>query len=167
VGVAGARRSLACRAAPRAALLAAAAGAAAPGARAELVTIRVVSVSVSIEPKDVKPAGASKGDRIVYRDVLLNAARQFGRAKGARVGSDRVMMTFTSARVVRAQGVVRLPGGTLRVGGRVVAAGGRNIRVAVAGGTGRYRGAAGTLTIGPGETRSLNVYRLRLPGTVA
>jgi hypothetical protein len=44
---------------------------------------------------------------------------------------------------------------------------GDGIQIPVAGGTGRYAAATGTLTVGPGDERALNVYKLTLPGTIA
>ena len=76
-------------------LLAAAAVAlaAAQGAAAAKLTIRVTSVTVSVRPTDRAPSGTSKGDTIVYRNRLVNAARQFGRPAGAVVGSDHGRFT--------------------------------------------------------------------------
>src|SRR6476469_6601265 len=81
----------------------------APPAEAKKLTIAVTSVSISIKPTDVAPTGASKGDTVVYRDRLLNAKAQFGRVKGAAVGSDRGTMTFTSAHTATFSGVAVLP----------------------------------------------------------
>jgi hypothetical protein len=44
---------------------------------------------------------------------------------------------------------------------------GQTLSIAVVGGTGRYASARGTLTVGPGDKRALNVYRLVLHVTVA
>jgi Dirigent-like protein len=135
-------------------------------AQAETLTIKVTSVVVAIKPFDKAPKGTSAGDRIVYRDRLLNAAQQFGKAKGKPVGTDRGTMTFTSAHTARFNGTAKLPGGSVRIKGTVLPVAGGGIRIPVAGGTGRYKSAKGTLTVGPGEKRALNTYRLTLPGTV-
>src|SRR5207248_3806306 len=82
-----------------------------PSAQARTLTIAVTSVSVSVKPTDRPPHGTSKGDTIVYRDRLLNAKSQFGRAKGAVVGSDSGTMTFTSAHSATFSGIATLPGG--------------------------------------------------------
>ena len=136
-------------------------------AQAQTVTVRVTSVLVSIRSVDVGPAGPSKGDRRVFRTTLLNTASQFGKPKGAKVGSDRGTMTFTSAHSVRYAGSAVLPGGTLTIRGPVQPVGANGIRIAVVGGTGRFARATGTLTVGGGAQRAPNVYRLKLPGTVA
>ncbi len=136
-------------------------------AQAETVTIRVTSVLVSMKPIDTKPKGTSKGDRIVYRDTLENAVPQFGKKTGAKVGSDHGTMTFTSAHTARFDGTARLPGGTVRIKGPVRALTSSILQVPVVGGTGRYASAKGTLTVGPGEKRALNVYELKLPATIA
>ncbi len=152
----------------RAFLLVALAAIAGPGvARAETLTIQVTSVVISIKPIDKKPKGSSKGDRIVYRDKLLNAVRQFGKARGKRVGTDHGTMTFTSPHTARFDGTAKLPGGSVRIRGTVRPVAGGSLQIPVAGGTGRYAKATGTLTVGPGENRALNTYRITLPGTVA
>ena len=136
-------------------------------AQAETLTIQVTSVVITIKPIDKRPKGSSAGDRIVYRDKLLNAVRQFGKPKGTRVGTDEGTMTFTSPNTARFNGVARLPGGTIRIKGNVRPIAGGGIQIPVGGGTGRYAAATGTLTVGPGEKQVLNVYKLTLPGTIA
>jgi hypothetical protein len=135
----------------------------APAAAAKKLTISVTSVSVSIKPTDIAPKGASKGDTVVYRDRLLNAKAQFGRAKGAAVGSDRGTMTFTSAHAAKFSGVAVLPGGTLRLEGRVAALPNNALAIPVTGGTGRFAKAKGYVLVGPGSKRALNTYALTLP----
>jgi Allene oxide cyclase barrel like domain len=148
--------------------VAAASAVAAPGAaRAETLTIQLTSVVITIKPIDVRPKGTSKGDRIIERNKLTNAVRQFGKPKGTRVGTDQGTLTFTSPHSARFVGVARLPGGTLKLKGTVRAVAGNKIRIPVTGGTGRYASAVGTLTVGPGERKVLNVYQLTLPGTIA
>ena len=89
-----------------------------PGAaQAESLTIQVTSIVVKVDSIDKRPKGASKGDRIVYRDRLLNTVRQFGKARGTHVGTDRGTMTFTSANTARFDGSATLPGGTVRIKG--------------------------------------------------
>jgi len=135
---------------------------AAPGAKAGRLTIVVTSVSLTAKPTDMAPKGTSKGDTIEYRDRLLNAKRQFGRAKGAVVGTDRGTMTFTSAHTAIFSGVAVLPGGTLQLQGRVVALG-KAFAIPVSGGTGRFAKAKGYVLVGPGEKRALNTYTLSIP----
>ncbi|HZO98353.1 MAG TPA: dirigent protein [Gaiellaceae bacterium] len=149
----------------RGALLAAglAALAGAPAAAAEKLTIQVTSVALSVKQTDRAPKGTSRGDTIVFRDRLVNAAAQFGRPKGAVVGSDRGTMTFTGAHTARFSGRAVLPGGTLRLEGKVVPLAGDSLAIPVAGGTGRFAKARGFLLVGPGEKRALNTYSLTLP----
>jgi hypothetical protein len=93
----------------------------------------------------------------------VNARAQFGRAEGAAVGSDRGTMTFTGAHTATFSGVATLPGGTLKLSGKVVAVPGNSIVIPVAGGTGRFRGAKGYVLVGPGTKEALNTYTLTLP----
>jgi hypothetical protein len=127
------------------------------------LVIKVTSISVKLKATDKPPKGASKGDTVRFQDTLVNAAAQFGRKKGARVGSDSGTMTFTGPGSARFDGRAVLPGGTLTLRGAVVSVGNRSITIPVVGGTGRFRGAKGHLLVGPGEKRSPNTYTLTLP----
>jgi Allene oxide cyclase barrel like domain len=139
-----------------------------PGAaQAENLTIQVTSVVIKITAIDKKPKGTSKGDRVTQRNKLINTVRQFGRPKGAQVGTDEGTVTFTSAHSERYEGVARLPGGTIKIKGAVKLILGGGIRIPVVGGTGRYSAATGMLYVAAGEERVLNVYRLTLAGNVA
>ena len=134
-----------------------------PAANAETLKIEVTSVSVKQKVTDRAPKGWGKGDTIVYRDRLVNAAAQFGRAKGAVVGSDRGTMAFTSAHTATFTGTAVLPGGTLTLHGSVVSLTGKRLAIPVTGGTGRYAQAKGYLLVGPGGKKALNTYFLTLP----
>jgi hypothetical protein len=123
-------------------------------------TILVISNTVSFSRHDIAPKGASKGDTVVYRDRLLNAAAQFGKQKGALVGSDAGTLTFTSANTAAYKGTARLPGGTLRISGAVYTSTTHELVFQVKGGTGAFAGTTGTLTVGTGKNHVLNTYRL-------
>jgi hypothetical protein len=141
---------------------------AAPGvSRAETVTIQVKSAVVKVTPVDKAPKGRSAGDRVIQRNKLTNAVRQFGKPKGARVGTDSGTVTFTSPTTARFDGVARLPGGTIKLRGNVRPLADGGIQIPIAGGTGRYAAATGTVTVAPGDDPVLNVYRVTLPGVVA
>jgi len=135
----------------------------AAAANADTRTIKVTSVELSLKSNDRPPKGVSKGDTIVYRDRLLNAAAQFGRKQGAVVGSDRGTMTFTSAHAATFKGVAVLPGGTLTLSGSVVALSSTSFAIPVTGGTGSFAGATGFVLVGPGKKKSLNTYSLTVP----
>jgi hypothetical protein len=138
--------------------------AAAPRAKETAVTIRVRSVVSARSEHDAPPRGASAGDRIVFTDALLNAARQFGRGRNARVGTDRWTMTFTSAHSARLAGEAVLPDGKIRFAGPLTPDANQEVTVPVVGGTGRYAHASGVLVVGSGTSSSVNVYRLVLGG---
>jgi hypothetical protein len=140
----------------------AAAIAAAPAAAGQL-TFQVTSVALAVTPTDVAPKGTSKGDTIAYRDRLLNVKARFGRAKGVVVGSDHGTMTFTSAHTATFSGTAVLPGGTLRLEGKVVALPNHSFVIPVSGGTGRFAKAKGYVLVGPGEKKALNIYTLTVP----
>jgi hypothetical protein len=152
----------------RAALLCTLAAFALPGtANAETLTIQVTSIVVKVTPVDVSPRGTSAGDKVIQRNRLVNTVRQFGKPRGTHVGSDQGTVTWTSPHTERYEGTATLPGGTLRVRGDVRLILGGGIRIPVVGGTGRYRSATGMLYVSEGEQRTLNVYRITLPGNVA
>jgi hypothetical protein len=127
--------------------------AAAPG------KFRVVSITTSSRVTDKAPSGASAGDTYVTTSRLVNAARQFGKAKGAVVGSDRATTTLTAPRKARVDGRVTLPGGTLTVRGALKEQGASFV-APVVGGTGAFRGARGTVTITGTDKRATNTYAL-------
>jgi hypothetical protein len=124
--------------------------------------IRLVSTTTSASHADVKPKGPSARDRDTSTSRLVNQLAQFGKPKGAIVGSDRGTVTYTGAHSATLRAVTRLPGGTLIVRGPVRPIGNGAVVIAVVGGTGAFAGAHGTLTILPptSATTAVNVYRL-------
>ena len=139
----------------------------ATAAAAATQTIRVTSVTLSMVNHDVGPKGPGKGDSVTYRDRLLNAAAQFGKKKGAVVGSDQGKLTYATAHTATFLGTVTLPGGTLKLSGAVYGTPGGGLVVPIAGGTGKYAYARGTLTVGAGRDHVLNTYTFTLTRPVA
>jgi hypothetical protein len=134
---------------------------------ARIQQISVISVTQSTVHHDVGPKGTSRGDSIVYRDVLVNARAQFGRKKGVKIGSDHGTITFTGAHTATFEGKAALPGGTLTLSGSVYTTP-DGLVVPVTDGTGAYAHVHGTLLVGAGKKRAPNTYRLIRPsGTVA
>ena len=132
------------------------------------VTIRVLVTPVTrtiedLPPKTLKTTGEwSRGDTLSGTSILRNARAQFGKPRGARVGTSSFTDTALSPRMVREDGIARLPGGTVHVRG--VAAIGPTVKIPVVGGTGIYAGATGVVEgrhLANGVT--LNVCRLQLP----
>jgi hypothetical protein len=130
------------------------------------LTIRLLStngkatVVVDRTPKSVP----SKGDVVRETTTLRNAVRQFGKARGAIVGSDVAVYTFLSSTAATVRVTARLPGGTLRATARVEGTAQPVLRVV--GGTGAFAGARGTGRVAPapeGVKGVLNIYRLQLP----
>jgi len=127
-------------------------------------TIEVISVTTYVHRVDQAPKGVSDGDRVESRDRLLNATKQFGLPSGARVGSDHGRFTYTSTHSASYAGEASLPGGTVTVRGAVLVRADGQLMIPVVGGSGKYRGATGFVTIGPGKKRALNTYELTMPG---
>jgi hypothetical protein len=120
------------------------------------MVIRLVSDTTSVRGRDVAPKGPSVGDSVFSTSRLRNAVAQFGRARGAIVGSDRGTARLVSATRATVDGVASLPGGTLHFRGRL------RSTIPVVGGTGRFAGARGTLRVTATSRRdtALNVYTL-------
>jgi Dirigent-like protein len=106
----------------------------------------------------------SRGDTLYVKSVLRNGFAQFHRPANAVVGSDSWVLTSLASpgwSLVKAN--VKLPGGTLRLQGRVHVSSSLRF-VPVVGGTGRFANARGTLRVQErASLPSLNDYRLRLP----
>lgn len=127
-------------------------------------TITLVSTTVSVRAlADKAPKGKpSKGDVLEEKSELRNAVAQFGRPKGALVGSDVAVATLLDTPRVRFTLTVKLPGGTIRAGGVIGMVG---QRIPVVGGTGAFAGARGSSEVRrlDGQGLALNIYRLRIP----
>ena len=138
-----------------------AAGAATSRGMSTTLVVAVRSVETGSHAYDKAPTGLSKGDRWLIRDRLINTKKQFGKPRGAVVGSDQAILVFTSPTSATFTGTTKLPGGTVRVHG-VIHVSGPSTAGTVDGGTGRYAHARGTIVIGSG-TNPLNTYHLTLP----
>ena len=142
--------------------------AASDAATARSLTIRLLVTPVTrtindVPPKTLRSTGEwSKGDTLSGTSILRNFVPQFGKPKGARVGTSSFKDIALSSQMVREDGVARLPGGTVHVRG--VAPIGPTVKIPVVGGTGIYAGATGIVEgrhLPNGVT--LNVCRLQLP----
>ena len=148
-------------------VLAIAAVAAAPASSASSQSkrsvVRLVSTTTSLRTHDVAPKGLSVGDWFGARDTLTNEVPQFGKQKGALVGSDVGIFRIVKGGGETLTGTTRIPDGTIRIGGPVMTKSRTRYVVRVVGGTGRYASARGTVTV---VTRSakvtLNVFVLTL-----
>jgi hypothetical protein len=111
------------------------------------LTIRVFVVPVTRHVKDVPPkrfnlGEKSKGDTFSGTSILRNAVPQFGKPKGARVGTDRFVQVWLTPKRLSIDVVGRLPGGTLHAYG-VGSIETNRPKVPIVGGTGVYAGATG------------------------
>jgi hypothetical protein len=143
-------------------------GAGAQSQQTQLV-IKLLSIS-SGTTHDLAPKGPSVGDWETEHSILYNAAPQFDRPVGAKVGSDsgKTVITGLPASAV-VHGITRLPGGTLIVSGHPRFINGGELNP-VTGGTGRFAGARGTgfaINLAPprgGRQKAINVYRITVSG---
>jgi hypothetical protein len=153
------RSALVVVAALSAATLGATSGAA--GTRAVPPEIRLVSTTTSQHVNDKPPKGQSAGDTIFATSRLQNLVRQFGKARGATVGHDSGTTTLLDNGSVHMDGVATLPGGTVHFRGTPQQVKGGTV-IPVVGGTGRYDGVTGTLTITDlDQIHAINIYRLK------
>jgi hypothetical protein len=142
--------------------------AASDAATAKSFTIRVYVTQVTQSIKDVPPKTLrlaheyTKGDTISGTEILRNAVRQFNKPKGARVGTDRYVITTVAWQKVTVDFVARFPGGTVHAHGEGKI--GSKPKVPIVRGTGLYAGATGVIEgqhLASGE--KLNIYRLQVP----
>ena len=141
----------------------------APRADTKAMTIRVVSVTVGSKMiVDKAPKGVpGVGDTVWAKSNLRNERSQFGKPKGALVGSEVAIFTFESAEVGDVGTVkvtTKLPGGTIQASDRRSYEGCCGTTSQVTGGTGVFAGARGAVSstqLTP--ERHVKVYRLQLP----
>jgi hypothetical protein len=138
-------------------------------AAAQSVVIRVLITPgtrtfTDVPPKTHALTGAyTKGDTLEGTSILRNAVRQYGKPKGARIGTDHFVETALSPQRIMFDGVSSVPGGTLHARGVMKEVAGK-LTVAVVGGTGVYQGATGVILgshLPSGVT--LDVARLHVP----
>jgi len=150
-------------------LLAAASAQAVRQERSATSTIRLIgSAASSRYLVDRAPKGyPNKGDVVRETSTLRNAVAQFGRPKGAIVGSDVWITTIVippfGEADVKAETTV--PGGTIRAVGTVTATQTTGT-FRVVGGTAKYARARGALSLrnlNASGSRAVIVYRLQLP----
>jgi len=135
-------------------------------AQAQTVTIRLTSITTLTQVKDTPPLRKlNVGDGEEFKDLLINEVPQFGRAKGKPVAYDQGLIVYRGEhKPQRIYGIINFTGiGTLTYQGAMMPAKHGNTIVKVTGGTGKFKGAHGTLTIGPGDAKARNVYRVVIP----
>jgi hypothetical protein len=137
-----------------------------PGAAfAQTVTIDVTSITTLTQPHDTPPKGkVNKGDSLEFKDLLVNRKAQLGVAKGKPVAYDAGIITYAGKNRQTVYGVATFPGvGTVTYRGVMTPGAHGNVVVRVVSGTGGFKGAHGTLTIGPGDTKARNTYHVVVP----
>ena len=132
-------------------------------------TIRLIgSAASSRYLVDHAPKGyPNKGDVVRETSTLRNAVAQFGRPKGATVGSDVWITTIVIPPFGKAdvKAATTIPGGTIRAVGTVTATETMGT-FRVVGGTAKYARARGTLSLrnlNASGSRAVIVYRLQIP----
>ncbi len=131
------------------------------------MTITILSVTRVTVPHDSSPKGReNKGDYIEYKALLLTIGPIFGKQKKNQpIGWEAGTQTYTSSTDVRVVGEATFPGqGTIKFKGAMKSLKKGFVSVRIVGGTGKFTGAQGVLLIGPGDLKSVNTYRLNLPG---
>ena len=138
-------------------------------AAAQTVTIKLMSITTVTNQHDTPPKGkGNKGDSIDFKDLLTNRVPQFGKTAGKPVGFDAGTVRYTSDIDQRILVTATFPGvGTLTYEGSLTTRTNGDIVLPITGGTGGFKGARGTVTIGDGEARVPNTYRVTVPGTLS
>lgn len=134
---------------------------------ARTMTIRVLATVTTARPVDLPPRNVhNKGDRVFVQSTLRNAVPQFGRPKGSIVGIDYSTITYLSPRERLVSVQITLPGGGLRLRGKIRVRESTNavVTIPVVDGTRDFDGARGVSEAHNGpRSQTLNIYRLRLP----
>ncbi len=132
----------------------------------QTVEIDLTSVT-TIEDPHVVPHGSHprKGDFVDFRDLLLNRGRaQFGKPAGKAVAWDEGLIWYTSATTRTIKVLVTFPLiGTILYSGPLVDHAGGAV-VPIVRGTGAFKGARGSITIGAGAATAPNTLRVTVPG---
>jgi hypothetical protein len=135
------------------------------GVQAQTVKIRLTSLTTVEVPHETMPKGRPhRGDWIEFKDLLLNRAAQFGKAKGRPVAWDEGEVRYTSAtnRAIRVLAI--FPGiGTITYTGDFPSPASVSTVARITGGTGGFAGASGTVTIGPGTASAPNTFVVTVP----
>jgi hypothetical protein len=135
-------------------------------ALAETVEVDLTSLT-TIEDPHLAPHGThpGKGDFVDFRDLLLNRGHpQFGKPAGKPVAWDEGLIWYTSRTTRTIKVLVTFPDiGTILYSGPLVDGPGGAI-VPIVRGTGAFKGARGTITIGAGSGSAPNTIHLRVPG---
>lgn len=122
---------------------------------------QVTSYDVTFSPfflADTGEAGPSKGDSIIFDDVLL----QNGKKVGQQVGSCMITSVSATGLLASCSLVIRLPGGEIALQGLISTD--PTKRLIVTGGTGVYVNARGSATVvefGKNEAGRLTLSLLR------
>lgn len=139
-----------------------------PGsALGQTVTITLTSLTMLENQQLLKPTNTPrKGDKIEFRDLLLNRGRaQFGRHNGRAVAWDEGIVRYTSATETSILVLATFPGlGTITYQGPLRADRNGNSVVPIVHGTGVFKGARGTVTIGRGAESAPNTFKVTVPG---
>jgi len=138
-------------------------------AQAQTVTIKLISFTTLTTQHDTPPKGkGNKGDSIDFKDLLLNdKVSQFGKKTGRAVGFDAGIVRYTSATHQEMLVQATFPGvGTITFQGSLDPKANGEVVLPITGGTGGFKGAHGTVTIGSGDNKAPNTYRVTVPGNV-
>jgi hypothetical protein len=135
------------------------------GVQAQRVRIELTSLTTVLVQHETKPKGRPhKGDWIEFKDLLLNRAAQFGKAKGRPVAWDEGEVLYTSATNRSIRVLAIFPGiGSITYTGDFPSPRSVSAVARITGGTGGFRGASGTVTIGPGAASAPNIFLVTVP----
>jgi hypothetical protein len=130
------------------------AGTAAAKSHDHPITIKARSKIDRVQAVDNAPAGASAGDMLIFTEKLFNS-------RGKQIGSDAATCVRLFDQTSLCTGAYKLPGGSVMV--QLIQPGPTGTYdQAVVGGTGRFTGVRGKVTVAQRSDGDRFTFRLRL-----
>lgn len=118
------------------------------------ITIKARSHLEHVQQVDNAPTGDSPGDMLVFTELLFDA-------RGKRIGSDAATCVRLFDATSLCTGLYKLPGGQVTV--QLLQPGpGGTYDQAITGGTGRFAGARGTVTVAQQASGDRFTFKIRL-----
>jgi hypothetical protein len=128
----------------------------------------LTSLNTIQQVHDNPPMGkGNKGDSIDFKDLLVTTKAALGHKKNHKIAWDAGTVIYVTGSVQKILVRVTFPGlGTITYEGVLKSLKGGNSSVPIVAGTGQFKGARGTVIIGPGDVKSLNTFDLTVPGRI-
>ncbi len=132
------------------------------------LTLVLTSLNTISQVHDNPPVGkGNAGDSIDFKDLLVTTKAQLGKKKNHKIAWDAGTTIYVSSTVQKILVRVTFPGlGTITYQGVLKNLKDGSSTVPITSGTGQFKGARGTVNIGPGDVKALNTFDLTVPGQI-